>query len=90
MKLNTNHLLIFAFAIAAGLYIWNDRYSGKKDAFYVKKEHEPLFIGGIISIIVGFLMSVSSFLQDMGRFFLPGVTALVLGIFVVAITTTIK
>ena len=58
MKLNNNHLLIFAFAIAAGLYIWNDTYSGRKDSFYAKKAaSKGLAIGTLLLFIVAIGMA---------------------------------
>jgi hypothetical protein len=55
MKLNNNHLLLFAFAIAAGLYIWNDTYSGKRDTFYAKKAASR---GMAIAVFVLFAIAI--------------------------------
>ena len=55
MKLTTNHLLLFAFALAAGLYIWNDTYSGRKDSFYAKK---PASKGMAIAVFVLFAIAI--------------------------------
>ena len=58
MKLNNNHLLIFAFAIAAGLYIWNDRYPGKKEGFYkIKAAPRGIAIACLLFTIVFMVMS---------------------------------
>ena len=58
MKLNNNHLLIFAFAMAAGLYIWNMKYSGRKDSFYAKKAAaQGTGIAALVILILGIGMA---------------------------------
>ena len=61
MKLNNNHLLIFAFAIAAGLYIWNDRYPGRKDSFYAKQAAaQGTGIAALVILLIGIAMAFAA------------------------------
>lgn len=65
MKLNINHLLIFAFAIAAGLYIWNDRYSGRKDSFYGKPAAaQGTGIAALVMLLIGIGMAFVAAMSD--------------------------
>lgn len=61
MKLTTNHLLLFAFALAAGLYIWNDTYSGRKDSFYAKKPaSKAMAIGALLLFAIAIGMAFAA------------------------------
>ena len=65
MKLNNNHLLLFAFAIAAGLYIWNMKYPGKKDAFYAKQvSAQGTGIAALVILLMGIAMAFAAAMSD--------------------------